>query len=34
MSKIIDYDLDARKKLKNDIDRLVKAVIIPLGLKG
>ncbi|QEC69178.1 chaperonin GroEL [Panacibacter ginsenosidivorans] len=34
MSKLIEYDLDARKKLKNGVDRLAKAVIITLGPKG
>ena len=34
MSKLIDYDLDARKKLKNGVDKLAKAVIITLGPKG
>ena len=34
MSKQIDYDLDARKKLKSGVDRLAKAVIITLGPRG
>jgi chaperonin GroEL len=34
MSKLIDYNLDARKKLKNGVDRLARAVIITLGPKG
>ena len=34
MSKLIDYDLDARKKLKNGVDKLAKAVIITLSPKG
>jgi chaperonin GroEL len=34
MAKLIDYDLDARKKLKNGVDRLAKAVIITLGPRG
>ncbi|MGZ8559392.1 MAG: chaperonin GroEL [Chitinophagaceae bacterium] len=34
MSKLIDYDLDARKKLKSGVDKLAKAVIITLGPKG
>ena len=34
MSKQIDYDLDARKKLKAGVDKLAKAVIITLGPKG
>jgi chaperonin GroEL len=34
MAKQIDYDLDARKKLREGVDRLVKAVIITLGPKG
>lgn len=34
MSKLIDYNLDARKKLKNGVDRLAKAVIITLGPRG
>jgi len=34
MSKLIDYDLDARKKLKAGVDKLAKAVIITLGPKG
>ena len=31
MAKVIDYDLDARKKLKSGVDRLARAVIITLG---
>ncbi|MDP4216619.1 MAG: chaperonin GroEL, partial [Bacteroidota bacterium] len=34
MSKQIDYDLDARKKLKSGVDRLARAVIITLGPRG
>jgi len=34
MSKLIDYDLDARKKLKSGVDKLAKAVIITLGPMG
>jgi len=34
MAKQIDYDLDARKKLKSGVDRLAKAVIITLGPRG
>ena len=34
MSKLIDYDLDARKKLKLGVDKLARAVIITLGPKG
>jgi chaperonin GroEL len=34
MSKLIDYDLDARKKLKSGVDKLARAVIITLGPKG
>jgi len=34
MPKLIEYDLDARKKLKNGVDRLAKAVIITLGPQG
>lgn len=34
MAKIINYDLEARKKLKNGVDSLAKAVIITLGPKG
>lgn len=34
MAKQIDYELDARKKLKNGVDRLAKAVIITLGPRG
>jgi chaperonin GroEL len=32
--KLINYNLDARKKLKDGVDRLAKAVIITLGPKG
>jgi chaperonin GroEL len=34
MSKLIDYNQDARRKLKNGVDRLARAVIITLGPKG
>lgn len=34
MAKQIDYNLDARKKLKSGVDRLAKAVIITLGPRG
>ncbi len=34
MPKLIEYDLDARKKLKNGVDKLAKAVIITLGPQG
>lgn len=34
MSKIIDYDLEARKKLQNGVDKLAKAVIVTLGPRG
>lgn len=34
MSKIIDYDLEARRKLKSGVDKLMKAVVITLGPKG
>lgn len=34
MSKLIDYNLDARKKLKSGVDKLARAVIITLGPKG
>jgi len=34
MAKQIDYDLDARKKLKSGVDRLAKAVVITLGPRG
>lgn len=34
MAKLIEYDLDARKKLKNGVDRLAKAVVITLGPRG
>lgn len=34
MAKLIDYDLDARKKLKAGVDKLARAVIITLGPKG
>ncbi|WP_018616617.1 chaperonin GroEL [Segetibacter koreensis] len=34
MSKLIDYNQDARKKLKKGVDRLARAVIITLGPKG
>ena len=34
MAKQIDYNLDARKKLKKGVDQLAQAVIITLGPKG
>ncbi|THU39575.1 chaperonin GroEL [Niastella caeni] len=34
MAKQIEYELDARKKLKTGVDRLAKAVIITLGPRG
>lgn len=34
MAKQIDYELDARKKLKSGVDRLARAVIITLGPRG
>lgn len=34
MAKLIEYELDARKKLKTGVDRLAKAVIITLGPRG
>ena len=34
MSKLIDYNLDARKKLKSGVDKLAKAVVITLGPRG
>jgi chaperonin GroEL len=34
MPKLIEYDLEARKKLKSGVDKLAKAVIITLGPKG
>src|SRR5512145_76257 len=34
MAKQIEYELDARKKLKNGVDRLAKAVIVTLGPRG
>jgi len=34
MAKLIDYDLEARKKLKAGVDKLTKAVVITLGPKG
>lgn len=34
MSKQINYNLDARKKLKQGVDKLAQAVIITLGPKG
>jgi chaperonin GroEL len=34
MSKLINYNLDARKKLKSGVDKLAKAVIITLGPRG
>ena len=34
MAKLIDYNLEARKKLKAGVDRLAQAVIITLGPRG
>jgi chaperonin GroEL len=34
MSKIIEYDIDARAKLKHGVDQLAKAVKVTLGPKG
>lgn len=34
MAKLIEYDLDARKKLKSGVDKLARAVIITLGPQG
>jgi chaperonin GroEL len=34
MSKIIEYDLEARKKLQAGVDKLAKAVIVTLGPRG
>lgn len=34
MSKLIDYSLDARKKLKTGVDRLARAVVTTLGPRG
>jgi len=34
MAKLIDYDLEARKKLKSGVDKLAQAVIITLGPQG
>jgi len=34
MAKQIDYDLDARRKLRSGVERLAKAVIITLGPRG
>ncbi|MDJ1506434.1 hypothetical protein [Xanthocytophaga agilis] len=34
MTKLIDYNLDARTKLKSGVDQLAKAVIITLGPRG
>lgn len=34
MAKQIEYNLDARKKLKSGVDRLARAVIITLGPRG
>lgn len=34
MAKLIDYNLEARKKLKNGVDRLARAVVITLGPRG
>lgn len=34
MSKQINYNLDARKRLKQGVDKLAQAVIITLGPKG
>ena len=34
MSKLIEYDIDARSKLKNGVDQLARAVKVTLGPKG
>ena len=34
MPKIIDYDLEARKKLQAGVDKLARAVIVTLGPRG
>jgi chaperonin GroEL len=34
MSKIIEYDIDARAKLKNGVDKLARVVKVTLGPKG
>lgn len=34
MAKQIDYDLDARRKLREGVDRLARAVVITLGPRG
>lgn len=34
MSKQINYNLDARKKLREGVDKLARAVIVTLGPKG
>jgi chaperonin GroEL len=34
MSKVIDFDVEARRKLKDGINALAQAVIITLGPKG
>ena len=34
MSKIIDFDVEARRKLKDGINSLAQAVVITLGPKG
>src|SRR5689334_15998166 len=34
MAKQIEYELDARKKLKTGVEKLAKAVIITLGPRG
>lgn len=34
MAKLIDYNLEARKKLKDGVDRLARAVVITLGPRG
>ena len=34
MGKIIDFDVEARRKLKDGINALARAVVITLGPKG
>jgi chaperonin GroEL len=34
MPTIIDYDLDARKKLQAGVDKFAKAVVVTLGPRG
>ncbi|MEI6948563.1 hypothetical protein V9K67_15320 [Paraflavisolibacter sp. H34] len=34
MAKQINYELDARKKLKNGVDYLARTVILTLGPRG